>query len=175
MDAGTNSCLEAAHEGGPRQLASSPYLPRRRSQLLTRGEGDHLPQGVGFGAVAAAAGIGTGGLGWGLAGALSGISRAVILRPSIDGGRSTLPRSASFSSTWSSTRRPSCWCCISRPRNWTVTWTLSPCSRNLRAWPTFVSTSWSPVLGRTRISFSFCWRALAAPPAFCACSYFIFP
>ena len=48
-------------------------------------------------------------------------------------------------------------CCISRPRNRTLTSTLSLCSRNLRAWLTLVSTSCSPVLGRTRISLSFCW------------------
>ena len=54
-------------------------------------------------------------------------------------------------------RRPSSMCCSSRPRNSTLTSTLSLCSRNLRAWLILVSTSWSPVLGRTRISFSFCW------------------
>ena len=48
-------------------------------------------------------------------------------------------------------------CCISRPRNSTLTCTLSLCSRNCLAWLILVSTSWSPVLGRTRISFSFCW------------------
>ena len=37
------------------------------------------------------------------------------------GGRSTLPTAASFSRTKSNTRRPSSWCCISRPRKITVT------------------------------------------------------
>src|SRR5262249_54749970 len=75
---------------------------------------------------------------------------AVIFLPSIIGGRSTLPTSASFSRTASSTLRPSAWCCTSRPRNMTVTCTLSLCSRNLRAWATLVPTSWSPGLGRSR-------------------------
>ena len=57
-------------------------------------------------------------------------------------------------------RLPSSMCCSSRPRNRTLTSTLSLCSRNLRAWLTLVSTSWSPVLGRTRISLSFCWWTL---------------
>ena len=58
-------------------------------------------------------------------------------------------------------RWPSSMCCISRPRKRTLTRTLSWCSRNLRAWLTLVSMSCSPVLGRTRISFSFCWCDLA--------------
>src|SRR5262249_25462678 len=47
------------------------------------------------------------GLTLGLATALMGISRTVILLPSIAGGRSTLPTPTSPASTASSTRRPS--------------------------------------------------------------------
>ena len=50
---------------------------------------------------------------------------SIIFSPSIAGGRSTLPTPASPASTASSTRRPSSWCCISRPRKMTVTCTLS--------------------------------------------------
>src|SRR6516162_8547053 len=47
--------------------------------------------------------------------------------------------------------------------------TLSRCSRNLRACWILVSTSCSPVLGRRRISLSFCWWVLVFSLAFCFC------
>ena len=53
------------------------------------------------------AGLDPSGFGLALAAPLMGMSMAVIFLPSIVGGRSTLPTSASFSSTESSTRRPS--------------------------------------------------------------------
>src|SRR5262249_25111115 len=114
-------------------------------------------------------------LAWPLAPDL-GVSRAVIRRPSIARGRSNLLASASFSRIRSRIRRPSSWCCISRPRNRTVTSTLSWRSRNLRAWLTLTSTSCSPVLGRTRISFTFGWRTLPPLlPFFCEFSKRILP
>src|SRR4051812_36800913 len=152
-------------QGETRQGGGSPAFPESSPRVVPR------RQTVGL----AAAGLTTAGLACPLAGALFGMTRAVILRPSIVGGRSTFPASASFSRTASSTRRPSSWCCISRPRNRTVTCTLSLCSRNLRAWETLVSTSWSPVFGRTRISFSFCWRTLPALLPFCELAKRILP
>src|SRR6185437_7800071 len=104
-----------------------------------------------------------------------GASMAVMRLPSIDGAFSTLETSASFSRIESMMRRPSSMCCNSRPRNSTLTSTLSLCSRNLRAWLILVSTSCSPVLGRTRSSFTFCWRTLLDFFPFCEFAKRIFP
>src|ERR1035438_5568082 len=51
--------------------------------------------------------------GFGFAADLLGIIRAVILFPSIVGGRSTVPAVTNFARTESNTLRPSSWCCIS--------------------------------------------------------------
>ncbi len=56
---------------------------------------------------------------------LLGASMATRRRPSRAGWRSNFARSCTFSSTCCKTRWPSSTCCISRPRNCTVTCTLS--------------------------------------------------
>ena len=62
-------------------------------------------------------------------------------RPWWTGGASILEQSASCSSTWSTTLRPSSTWAISRPRKTTVTITLFLWARNSRAWLTLVSRS----------------------------------
>ena len=74
--------------------------------------------------------------------------------------RSMTPWSLSLSLTAISSARPRSGWAISRPRNRTVTLSLSPSSRNRWAALIFVSMSWSSIFGAIRISFqmtAFCF------------------
>ena len=78
---------------------------------------------------------------------------SVIVRPSIEGGFSTAATSAAASCTRSSSLRANSGCVISRLRNRTTTFTLSPSFKNLMAFLTLKSKSWSSVPGRSQTPF----------------------
>ena len=85
--------------------------------------------------------------------------------------RSMTPWSLSLSPTAMSSARPRSGWAISRPRNRTVTFSLSPSSRKRAAALIFVSMSWSSIFGAMRISFHVTARCFfLASLAFCCSS-----
>ena len=84
-----------------------------------------------------------------------GVSVQMIRLPIVLGEPSSLPTGSRAWIIRSTTFRPSSMWAASRPLNTTEITTLFLCSKNSLAWLTLTSRSWSPVLGRTRISLIF--------------------
>src|SRR5271157_2121560 len=150
--------LERSHPDPPRGKKTRRHDPTRTYGEDPRASGQASPAS-GYGSATSRPGERLPGLALlRLASAqVFGARIAVIRRPSIEGFFSSLPTSSRAWSTSSMTLRPSSMWASSRPRNRTFTSTLSLCSRNSRARLTLTSMSWSPVLGRTRISLTWIW------------------
>src|SRR5579883_2117804 len=105
-----------------------------------------------------------------------GASTMTMLRPSMDGGRSTTATSASCWAIRSRICSPTCGWAISRPRNHMDTRTLSPSLRKPLTAFVFTCRSCSLIFGLRRIplssevlDFRWAWRSRLA------CSYLYFP
>src|ERR1044072_3142982 len=105
-----------------------------------------------------------------------GARTITIWRPSSLGHCSTVPTSLRSASTRFSSAMPSSWCAISRPRNRSVTFVLSPSVRNLVRFLSLVLSSPSWVPGRNFTSLTWiCFCLSFASWAFLLSRYLNLP